>query len=386
MTTSDITLSEEHRAMVAAIDAFADEHLREAYLADCDRMSRYPAAAMDALAAAGWAALCVPSSSGGEGATALDLVVAHEALARRSLAVAQAYYSLWVLGADVIARLGTSPQQAEWLPRIAKGQARVAFALTEPGSGSDAAALTTRAPRVGGSYVVNGQKVFITGAAVADRIITVVRTDSDAERHDGLTMLLVDPSAPGVSVRPLHKIGLHSLDLCEVFFADVHINPDDVLGPVGHAWQSLGPGLAKERLLLAAISVGAMRDVVERATKYALERSAFGRQIGGFQLIADKIVRMRVTLDAATALVRDVARRVDAGDPEAAAAASAAKLFCTESYVAATRDGVQVFGGYGFIDEYPIARHYRDAKYLEIGGGTSQVQTIVIARSMGLPL
>jgi alkylation response protein AidB-like acyl-CoA dehydrogenase len=372
--------------MVAAIDAVADEHLHLDYLAECDRTSRYPAEAMDALAAAGWAALPVPSHAGGDGATALDLVVAHEALSRRSLAVAQAYYSLWVLAADVIGRLGNPAQQAEWLPRIAKGQARIAFALTEPGSGSDAAALTTRAERIGDHYVVTGQKVFITGAAVADRIITVVRTGAAGERHGGLSLVLIDPSLPGVTVRPLNKIGLHSLDLCEVFFADVQVGADDVLGPVGQAWHNLGEGLARERLLLAAISVGAMRDVVERATEYALQRSAFGRQIGGFQLVADKVVRMRVTLDAATALVRDVARRVDAGDADAPTAASVAKLFCTESYVTATRDGVQILGGYGFIDEYPIARHYRDAKYLEIGGGTSQIQTIVIARAMGLPV
>ena len=385
LNPADSSLDATQQAAIRAVDDLASDHFGGQYLFECDRESRYPVEAMRALAKSGWAALAVPKEYGGEAGSALDLVVVHQAIARHSLAVAQAYYSLWVLGADAIERMGTRAQRDHWLPRIARGEASIAFAMTEPGSGSDAASLATKGTmNDDGDFVVRGQKVFITGAAVANRIITVVRTEADADRHSGLSLLMVDPAAPGVTVRPMKKIGLRALDLCEVFLDDVVVSAGELVGTAGHAWRELRLGLAKERLFLAAISVGAMQDVVERSTSYARDRRAFGQPIGGFQLVADKIVRMRMSLDAATALVRDAARRLDAGDPSATVAASVAKLFCTEAYVTATREGAQVFGGYGFIDEYPIARHYRDAKYLEIGGGTSQVQTIVIARSMGL--
>lgn len=378
--------SDEQRAIAEAIDELCLRELTPEYLARCHRESRYPAEAMAALASAGWAALAVPDAFGGTSGSAADLCLVHECIARHSLAVAQAYYSLWVLGAEAIQRLGNDRQRLEWLPRLAAGEAKIAFALTEPGSGSDAAALRTRAELEGEHYVVNGQKVFVTGAAVADRIVTAVRTTTTGRKQEGITMLLLDPALPGVTIRPLSKLGLKALDLCEVFFDDVRVPRDDVLGRVDEGWADLTPGLAKERLLLAAISVGALWDVLEKTTEYAREREAFGRPIAGYQMVAERIVRMRVAGEASRGLVRIAAELVDAGDAGAAVAASIAKLHATEAYVSATRDGLQVFGGYGFTDDYPVSRHYADAKYLEIGGGTSQIQTIVIARSMELPV
>jgi alkylation response protein AidB-like acyl-CoA dehydrogenase len=339
---------------------------------------------MDTLAANGWARLTVPESYGGADASARDLVVVHEALARHSLAVAQAYYSLWVLGGEAILRLGTEQQRETWLPRLAVGDAEIAFALTEPDSGSDASALRTRAVRTDSGYSVTGQKVFITGAAVADRIVTAVRTGSGGRSQEGITLLMIDPKAAGVTIRPLDKIGLRALDLCEVFLDEVLVSSDEVLGTVDGAWQDLRPGLAKERLFLAAICTGALFDLVGRVLEYARSRTSFGRPIGSHQMVAERIVRMRLAADACAALVAEAAGQVDAGHREAAAAASAAKVYASEAYVSAARDATQIFGGYGFTEDYPVARHYRDCKYLEIGGGTSQIQIIVVARSMGL--
>jgi len=226
--------------------------------------------------------------------------------------------------------------------------------------------------------------VFITGAAIADRIVTVTRTTPSDRRQAGLSLLLIDPRQAGVTIRPLAKLGLKAIDLCEVFFDDVAVPAEDVIGEPDEAWRTLSLGLAKERLLLAAICVGAIRDVVAQATAHAKERTAFGHPIGHFQMVAEKLVRMRVAADAAALLTKRAAELVDAGQP-AATEASIAKLFASEAYVSATRAGTQVFGGYGFTTEYPVARHYRDAKYLEIGGGTSETQVVIIARSMGLP-
>jgi len=379
-------LTDDQLAIVTALDGLCSQHVTAKHCELWDREKTYPVDAMDALAANSWAALAVPPAYGGEGASAQDLCVVHMALARHSLAVAQAYYSLWVLGAEAISRLGTEEQRAQWLPRLAAGQARIAFALTEPGSGSDAAALSTRADADGDALVISGQKVFITGAAVADMIVTAVRTSSPGRKQDGLSLVMVDPRAAGVTIRPMDKIGLKAIDLCEVFYDNVRVPVTDVLGPLNGAWPALNAGLAKERLFLAAVCAGALFNLVDEVTTYAQNRKSFGVAIGSHQLIAAKIVRMRVAADASAGLVRNAAELLDSGDPLAAEAASVAKLFASEAYVSAARDGVQIFGGAGFTEDVPVARHYRDCKYLEIGGGTSEVQTIVIGRGMGLPL
>jgi alkylation response protein AidB-like acyl-CoA dehydrogenase len=375
--------TDQQRAMAEAIDELCRVHASDAEVAAWDAEKRFPAEAMQALADAGWAGLAITQEYGGAGGTMRDLVSVHRALARHSLALGQAYYSLWVLAAEAIHRLGDESQRRRWLPAIARGQSYIAFALTEPGAGSDAAAVRTTARRVGTRFVVEGQKVFITGAAVADAILTVVRTGPEASSRSGLSLLLIDPSAPRVSVRPMGKLGLHALDLCEVFLDGVEVPGDGLLGPLDGGWTAVRSGLATERLLLAALSVGAAADVLERSCAYARQREAFGRPIGTFQLVLEKLVEMRLALEAGDLLTWRAAQRVDAGHA-ADIDASLAKLHATRSYVDATREGTQVFGGYGFSSEYPMARHYRDAKYLEIGGGTSEIQKVIIGRSMGL--
>jgi alkylation response protein AidB-like acyl-CoA dehydrogenase len=377
--------SAETAAIRDAVDAFAAKHLTPDYLDRCDREARYPREAMDALAANGWSALPVPEEFGGEGASITALTTVHEALARHSVVVAQTYFSMWVLGADAVTRLGTPAQQQRWLPQLAAGKSLIAFALTEPESGSDAAALRTSSVRTdSGGFRVSGQKVFITGAAVSDVIVTAVRTSQGKKKHDGISLLLIDPSHEGVTIRPLSKLGIKALDLCEVYFDQVEVERDDVLGGEGQGWAALQPGLGRERLFLAAIAVGGLRDVVERSLTYAKERRSFGKPIGDHQMIAAKLVDMHVALQAATELITRAARLIESNHADAAVAASAAKLFATDAYMSAAREGIQILGGYGYTDDYPLARHYRDAKYLEIGGGTSEIQKIVIARSLGL--
>lgn len=367
----------------AAVDALCRAHLTPEYLRGCDRESRYPVEAMAALAEAGFAGMAVPTEHGGAGSSARELVAVHTVLARHSLTIAQAYYSLWVLGAEAISRLGSDGQKREWLPRIARGEAAVAFALSEPDSGSDAAALRTSAGVEGDEYIVSGQKLFISGAAVADTIITAVRTDASAPPREGLSLLLVNPAAAGVEIRPLEKLGIRGLDLCEVFLDSVAVPRSEVLGVPGRAWSDLRAGLAAERTFLAAISVGALEQLVELCRGHATARQAFGQAIGRFQMVGQKIVDMRVAAEAGRLLTLEAAAAIDTGRP-AALGASIAKLFATEAYVSATREAVQVFGGYGFLEEYPVARHYRDAKYLEIGGGSSEIQRLIIGRAMGL--
>jgi alkylation response protein AidB-like acyl-CoA dehydrogenase len=376
--------SPEQAHMIEAIDQLAARHMTESYLRNCDRSGTFPQAAMQALAEAGWAGLAVPRAFGGTEGTVADLAVVHRAIARHGLAPAQAYFSLWTLGADAISRLGTPDQQQRWLPRLAAGDARVAFALTEPDSGSDAAALRSHGTVDGPHIIVQGQKVFITGAAVADVIITAVRTADRIPGRRGISLLMIDPSDPAVRLRKLDKIGLRALDLCEVFMDEVVVSSDDVLGPLHGGWEVLADGLALERTLISAICVGASRQILDLSIEHARQRHAFGRPIGSFQMVAQRIVRMRLAIEAADLLVARAAAAIDLGRPDAADLAALAKLHATEAYVTTTRDGTQIFGGYGFIEEYPVARHYRDAKFMEIGGGTSEIQTMILARSMGL--
>ncbi|MEX2106632.1 MAG: acyl-CoA dehydrogenase family protein [Solirubrobacterales bacterium] len=381
----DFTDAADRRAYAEALDALCGKHVTPEAVRDWDTEARLPTEALDALAAAGWGALAVPSADGGSGGSARDLVVLHRTLARHGLAVAQAVYSLWTLPAEAIARLGSAEQRARWLPALAAGEALLGFALTEPEAGSDAAALRTRAERRDERLVINGQKVFITGAAVADALIVAVRTGAATERRqDGISLVLVERGTAGLHVAPLKKVGLRALDLCEVFFEDVEVPLDAVLGPLDGGWAAMRPGLALERTLLAAICVGATEQVLELCAEHARERRAFGRPIGGFQLVADKLVEMRVDLAAGELLVDAAALAIDAGDAGAALRASIAKLHASRAYADAAREGVQVFGGYGYTEEYPVARHYRDAKFMEIGGGTSEIQKVVIARSLGL--
>jgi alkylation response protein AidB-like acyl-CoA dehydrogenase len=376
--------TDEQRRMAEAVDELCRVHARPEQVAAWDAEGCYPAGAMRALADAGWAGLPVPREYGGEGGSATELVCVHRALAHHSLALAQAYYSLWVLGAEAIARLGDDSQRRRWLPKLARGEAAVAFALTEPESGSDAAAIRTTARVQGDRLVLDGQKVFVTGAAVADVIVTAVRSDpARAHRHEGLSLVLLDPAAAGVTIRPLSKLGLKALDLCEVFLSGVEVPAEAVLGPLHEGWSAVRPGLATERLLLAAISVGSCAQVLELCLAHAKAREAFGRPIGSFQLILDKLVEMRLALEAADLLTWRAAQSIDEGS-SADVEASLAKLHATRSYVTAAREGVQIYGGYGFTEEYPLARHYRDAKYLEIGGGTSEIQKLIIGRSMGI--
>jgi alkylation response protein AidB-like acyl-CoA dehydrogenase len=368
--------------VVAALDELCAVHLTEAYVGHCDTNQSFPYEALEALAKAGWSGVCVPQEYGGDGASMRMLAAVHRTLSRYSLAVGQAFFSMWVLGAQLIARAGTKAQRMEYLPRIVSGKALIGFALTEPEAGSDARALQTIARRAAGGWQVTGQKVFITGAAVSDVIITVVKCDHRS-RSAGLSMLLIDPRWPGVSIRRLPKVGLRAIDLCEVFFDDVSVPEEALLGPVGKAWQQLKVGLSGERILLSALCVGALEQLVELCRDHAQHRVAFGRPIGQHQMIGQKIVDMAVDAKASELLCDAAAQAMDANQG-ADTAASMAKLYAAQAYVTAARDGVQIFGGSGFVDQGPIARHYRDAKYLEIGGGSNEIQRIVIGRSMGL--
>ncbi len=329
--------------------------------------------------------MSVPEAEGGLGASAVAFALALEEIASvwPSLAVGVSVNGGITEG--TIVRLGTAEQKRRWLPRLMDGSGLGAFALTEPGSGSDAAALRASARRDGEAWVLNGRKVFVTNLRYAPVVIVMARVgEPRAERpSDGITAFLVPTDAPGVSIGPPErKMGLHASDTSGLALEDVRVGGDAVLGPLGKGFGAVAmAGLDGGRIGIAAQAVGIARGALERARAYALERRQFGRPIADFQLVRFPLARARTEIEAARLLTLRAAWLKDRGLPFTREAAQA-KLFASEMAQRVTRTAVQTFGGYGYVRESGVERFARDGRVTTIYEGTSEVQRIVIARSL----
>jgi acyl-CoA dehydrogenase len=286
----------------------------------------------------------------------------------------------------------TTDQKARWFPGMASGELLTAVAMTEPGTGSDLAGMTTRAVRDGDHYVLNGAKTFITGGYLADLVIVVART-SDAPRENqedrrnrrqGLSLLVVEDGMPGfVKGRMLEKIGLKVQDTAELSFCDVRVPVANLLGEEGKAFSYLGRNLPQERMTIAVGSVAQARAAVTAATEYAKSRLVFGKELSTFQNTKFELAACLTEVEAAQALLDRALAELVAGELSAADAAMV-KLFTSEMQARVVDRALQIFGGYGYILEYPIARLYTDARVTRIYGGTSEVMKLIISKSMGL--
>jgi alkylation response protein AidB-like acyl-CoA dehydrogenase len=286
------------------------------------------------------------------------------------------------LGANPIYRFGTREQQERWLPDLVAGRALGAFGLTEPGAGSDAGSTTTRAVPDGDDWVLNGAKAFITNSGTSITSIVTVTARTDA----GITNFIVPAGTPGLIVEPAYnKLGWHASDTHGIILDDCRLPGDHLLGEPGQGFRNFLAILDDGRIAISALAVGCARACLEMSVEYACQREAFGRPIGANQGIAFALADLAVAVENATNLTYKAAWLKDHGH-EVGRAAAIAKLYSTEAAVTATRVATQVFGGAGFIEETPVARFYRDAKILEIGEGTSEIQRLVIARSLGLPV
>jgi alkylation response protein AidB-like acyl-CoA dehydrogenase len=296
------------------------------------------------------------------------------------------------LGANPIFRFGSEEQRQTWLPDLCAGRRLAAFGLSEPDAGSDAGGTRTTArlegDEAGGEWVIDGEKAFITnsGTPITSLITVTARTGSGGGAAPEISSILVPAGAPGLTVQPPYrKMGWHASDTHGLSFADCRVPAANLLGGRGRGLRQFLQVLDEGRIAIAALAVGVIRCCAEAATAYAGERQAFGRPIGANQAVAFTCADLTVMAEAAGLLVYQAAWRRDTGRPFTREAAIA-KLYASESAVTATRMATQVFGGYGFMDETPVSRQYRDAKILEIGEGTSEIQRLVIARDLGLPL
>ncbi len=347
-----------------------------------DRDHTFPVDAVLAMGELGLFGLPFPEEYGGSNADFTTLCLAIEELARVDSSMAITLSAGVGLGANPIFRFGTEAQRQQWLPDLCAGRRLGAFGLTEPDAGSDAGATRTRAQRDGDEWVIDGAKAFITnsGTEITSLITVTARTNS------GISAIVVPAGTPGLTVEPPYrKMGWHASDTHGLLFDGCRVPADNLLGDEGAGLRQFLAILDDGRVAIAALAVGLAQACLEHSVAYAKERQAFGGPIGRNQAVAFKCADLEVMVETARLLTYKAAWLKDNGRPFKQAAALA-KLHATEAAVTATREATQIFGGYGFIDETPVSRFYRDAKILEIGEGTSEIQRLVIARGLDLPV
>ncbi len=329
--------------------------------------------------------LPLPEAYGGQGASYVELCIALEQLARVDQSIAITLEAAVGLGAMPILRSGTEQQRQRWLPDLAAGTALAGFGLTEPEAGSDAAATRTTAVLDGDHWVINGSKQFITnsGTAITSLVTVTAVTGRSPDGSPELSAIIVPSGTPGFSVGPAYdKVGWHASDTHPLYFDDCRVPADHVLGERGRGFANFIQTLDEGRVAIAALATGAAQGCLEAAIDYAKSRIVFGRPIGANQHIAFTLARMQARVHTARLATYDAAHRLAAGQPFKMEA-SIAKMVSSEAAMDNARDATQIFGGNGFMNEYPVARHYRDSKILEIGEGTTEVQLMVIARELG---
>jgi butyryl-CoA dehydrogenase len=348
-----------------------------------DRDHFFPVDTVQAMGELGLFGLPFPEEYGGSAADFSTLCIAIEELGRVDQSLAITLEAGVGLGANPIFQFGTEEQRQAWLPDLVAGRRLAGFGLTEPDAGSDAGGTRTTATLDGDEWVLNGEKAFITNSgSTITSLVTVTARTGPGE----ISALIVPAGTPGFTVQPPYrKMGWHASDTHGLTFSDCRVPAANMLGERGNGFRQFLSILDEGRVAIGALAVGVIQCCLEQSVEYAKNRNAFGKAIGSNQAVAFACSDLAVMADAARALVYKAAWLKDTGAPFKAEAA-VAKLYATEAAVTATRMATQVFGGYGFMDETPVARQYRDAKVLEIGEGTSEIQRLVIARGLGLPV
>jgi short-chain 2-methylacyl-CoA dehydrogenase len=381
----DLDLSQEQQDFQKTVRAFVDDVIRP-HAERWDQEHELPMDAVRQMAELGLFGLPFPEEYGGSDAGFLTLCLAIEEIARVDSSLAITLEAAVGLGAMPIFRFGTAPQKEKWLPALAAGDALAGFGLTEPGAGSDAGGSLTSARLDGDSWVINGSKSFITNSGTSiTSFVTVTAITGQDNGHKEISAIVVPSGSPGFSVAPPYrKMGWWHSDTHELSFNDCRVPEENLLGERGEGYRNFLKILDDGRIAIAALAVGLAQGCLDESLSYAHERSAFGKPIGSFQALQFKIADMACKTELARQAYYKAAWLKEVGRPYKKEAAMA-KLFASEIAVDVARDAVQIHGGYGYIEDFPVCRHFRDSKILEIGEGTSEVMRILIARELGLP-
>jgi acyl-CoA dehydrogenase len=381
MTASEAwELDAEHEDFRASVRTFVDRQVRPV-VEEAEEKGRPPAALLKEMGSAGLLGLAVPEEYGGGAGDSMAIVVLSEELARASGGIAVTALVTGYMSTPHIAKFGTEAQCAKYLPSLVAGEKIASIAVTEPGTGSNVGGITTRATPADGGYRLDGTKMFITNAGIADVVIVAARTSPDG--HRGVTTFIVEADNPGLSVgQPLRKMGWHGSDTREVVLSDCFVPADAVLGEVGRGFHQIMSAFQLERLTLAGMGIGHAAECLAAATAYAKERDVFGVPLISKQAIRHRLAALSVELEAAQLLTYRAAARLDAGHPEAGASVAKAKYHAAIAACHIVDECVQLFGGSGFLEETPVARHYRDVRVLRIGGGTDEIQLEILAKDL----
>jgi alkylation response protein AidB-like acyl-CoA dehydrogenase len=381
----DFRLDDEHETLRKTVEEFAREEVAPV-IGDLYEKAEFPYDIVAKMGRMGLFGLPFPEEYGGMGGDFLAVCITLEELARVDSSVAITLEAGVSLGAMPIYRFGTEEQKQEWLPKLCSGEMLGGFGLTEPGGGSDAGATLTTAVERDGDWVINGSKAFITnsGTTITGLVTTTAVTGKKDNGHKEISAIIVPSGTPGFGVsKSYSKVGWCSSDTHELSFVDCRVPVANLLGTRGRGYAQFLSILDEGRIAIAAVSVGLAQGCVDESVRYAKDRQAFGRAIGEYQAIQFTIANMEARVHTARLAYYAAAAKMLRGEPFKREAAIA-KLVSSNAAMDNARDATQIFGGYGFMNEYPVGRFYRDAKILEVGEGTSEVQRMLIARELGL--
>jgi len=375
----DFSLSTEQQAFVDSARAFSDGVLAP-NAARWDATSEFPVQALAAAGELGFMGLYTPERAGGLGLSRLDASLIVEELAR-GCTTTTAFLTIHNMATSMIGRYARDALIDAWCPDLVAGTRLVSYCLTEPGAGSDAASLRTRAERDGDTYVINGSKVFISGAGDTDALVVMLRTGAEGPR--GISAILVPADAPGITYgKKEEKMGWNAQPTRAVTFEDVRVPVANRLGEEGQGFAIAMEGLDGGRINIATCSVGTAQQALVEAQGHVSEREQFGQAIGAFQATQFKLADMLTELVAARQMIRLAASKLDAGDPQATTYCAMAKRFATDAGFRICNEALQLFGGYGYIREYPLERHVRDTRVHQILEGTNEIMRVIIARRL----
>ena len=375
----EFELSEDQRAFQEVAQNFAASELAP-HAADWDRDAIFPVPVMRKAAELGFAGIYVREDVGGSALSRLDAALIFEALSEGCTSTA-AFISIHNMASWMIDTFGSEEQRQRWLPRLTSMEIIASYCLTEPSSGSDAASLKTKAVRDGDQYVLNGSKAFISGAGTSDIYVCMVRTGG--EGAGGVSCIVVENGTPGLSFgAPERKMGWNSQPTAQVIFEDCRVPVENRIGEEGEGFKFAMMGLDGGRLNIGACSLGTARAALKQAQSYMTERQQFGKSLAQFQALQFKLADMATELEAAKLMIYQAAAKVDAKTPDATKFAAMAKRFATDAGFNVINDALQLHGGYGYLKDFPLERHLRDARVHQILEGTNEIMRVIIAREM----
>lgn len=377
----DFRFTDEQQMWHETVHAFMEREVGIEYIRKHDEAREFPEEAYQKIADRGWLGLLIPEQYGGLEADPVMYAIFCEAIAKYSLDFAAAIMTS-MFTATNIAFHGTDEQRQKYLPDFMEGKIKFSISITEPNAGSDAAGLRTRAVQDGDSWIINGNKVFCSGAHLPGTVIAVMARTSE-DKHKGLSMILVPNTTEGVDVRKLDTIVRRSLGTTEIFFTDARVPVENIIGQPGDGWTVVGSHLEWERLSLAATYVGNARTALDHTIRYTKERTQFGKPLSSFQVLKHRMAEDECEVEAARLLVYSAATKLARGE-KALKDVSMAKVFAAKTAFQVATNGMQALGGYATLPEYDMERYFREAKHGMVGGGTNEIQHSIIAKQMGL--